>query len=102
MNRPLVLVVLVSGLFFQLAGVQAQENLARLAEVSGPGENLVAAVDGIKQKQGTGEWIGDSPNHWWGEIVYPALDMQWKHYDFSLPGYNTDEYHQYELDYTQR
>jgi hypothetical protein len=29
-------------------------------------------------------------------------DMQWKQYDFSLPGYNTDEYHQYELDYSQR
>jgi hypothetical protein len=28
-------------------------------------------------------------------------DLQWKQYDFSLPGYQTDEYHQYELDYKQ-
>ena len=62
----------------QFSYAQAGENLARLAEVSGPGKNVLAAVDGIKQKHGTGEWIGDSPNHWWGEIVYPAVEMTWK------------------------
>ena len=52
--------------------------MARLAEISGPGKHLMAAVDGIKQKHGTGEWVGDSPNHWWGEIVYPAIKVTWK------------------------
>ena len=35
-------------------------------------------------------WKPDSP------------DLQYQQYDFSLPGYNTDPYHQYELVYEQR
>ncbi|MHC4906280.1 MAG: glycoside hydrolase domain-containing protein [Planctomycetota bacterium] len=56
---------------------QIGENLAPLASLSGPGENLQAAVDGVKQQDGTGEWIGGSPNKWHGWIDYPKLELTW-------------------------
>ncbi|MHC4856074.1 MAG: DUF7402 domain-containing protein, partial [Planctomycetota bacterium] len=56
---------------------QIGENLAPLASLSGPGENLQAAVDGVKQQDGTGEWIGGSPNKWHGWIDYPKLELKW-------------------------
>jgi putative alpha-1,2-mannosidase len=52
-------------------------NLAPLASLSGPGQYVEAAVDGIKQKNGEGEWIGDSPNTWYGWITYPRLELKW-------------------------
>ncbi|GAA4890249.1 GH92 family glycosyl hydrolase [Ferrimonas pelagia] len=52
-------------------------NLAPLAEVSGDGEHLRALVDGIKLKDGLGEWIGGSPNKWHGEIDYPSVTLTW-------------------------
>jgi len=56
---------------------QAGENIASLAVVSGKGTDLRAAVDGVKQQMGAGEWIGDSPNTWYGWIIYPQLDLDW-------------------------
>ncbi|MCP4455510.1 MAG: glycoside hydrolase family 92 protein, partial [Planctomycetes bacterium] len=64
-------------LLAQFSCVLAQENLARLAEVTGSGQNLSAAVDGIRQEHGTGEWIGGSPNAWYGWIKYPAIELTW-------------------------
>jgi len=58
---------------------QALENLAPLATVSGPGTEPRAAVDGLKQQDGTGEWIGGSPNLWFGWIHYTKnLELKWK------------------------
>ena len=54
---------------------QAVENLAPLATVHGSGTNLPAAVDGIKQEDGNGEWIGGSPKAWYGWIRYPKLEL---------------------------
>jgi len=77
MNRPLILVVLVLGLFAQLTNAWAGENLAPLATLSGPGKHLSAAVDGIKETHGAGEWIGGSPNAWYGWIKYPSIELKW-------------------------
>ena len=58
---------------------QAGENFAPLATVSGPGKEPRAAVDGVKQQDGTGEWIGGSPNTWFGWIHYPNnFELKWK------------------------
>lgn len=57
---------------------QAGENLAPRAAVSGKGTDLRAAVDGVKRQTGTGEWIGGSPNAWYGWITYPWLELKWK------------------------
>ena len=55
------------------------ENLAPLATVSGPGTEPRAAVDGVKQQDGTGEWIGGSPNLWFGWIHYPKnFELKWE------------------------
>ena len=53
-------------------------NLAPLATLDGSGEDLRAAVDGVKQQDGTGEWIGDSPNAWYGWISYPTIELKWR------------------------
>jgi len=53
------------------------KNLAPLATVSGPGMELKAAVDGVKQQDGKGEWLGHSPNAWYGWIKYPKLELKW-------------------------
>jgi len=59
-------------------GKVAVENLAPLATVSGPGTEPGAAVDGVKQQDGTGEWIGGSPNLWFGWIHYPKnFELKW-------------------------
>ncbi|MCD6395769.1 MAG: dienelactone hydrolase family protein, partial [Planctomycetes bacterium] len=60
------------------AGKDSAENLAPLAAVSGPGIEPRAAVDGVKHKDGAGEWIGDSPNAWYGWIKYPQLELKWE------------------------
>lgn len=57
--------------------VQAATNIAPLATVDASGENPAAVVDGIKQKSGEGEWIGDSPNLWFGWIEFPELKISW-------------------------
>lgn len=54
------------------------QNLALQAKVSGSGEGHEAVTDGIKQQDGTGEWIGGSPNAWYGWINYPKLELRWK------------------------
>jgi hypothetical protein len=56
---------------------QIGENLAPLATFSGSGSTLDKAVDGVKQYDGTGEWIGGSPNKWYGWIDYPKLELKW-------------------------
>jgi putative alpha-1,2-mannosidase len=56
----------------------AKENLAPLAMASGSGTGHPAAVDGVKQQDGTGEWIGGSPNAWYGWINYPTLELTWQ------------------------
>ena len=71
---------LVTILFAPIAGYgQAVDNVAPLATVSGPGKEPRAAVDGVKQQDGTGEWIGGSPNLWFGWIHYPKnFELKWK------------------------
>ena len=60
------------------AGEASAENLAPLASISGPGTGLQAAVDGVKQQDGSGEWIGGSQNLWFGWIHYPKnLELRW-------------------------
>jgi len=54
------------------------ENIAPLATLSGSGRGLPSVVDGIKQLDGTGEWIGGSPNAWYGWINYPSLELKWE------------------------
>jgi len=69
---------LIQALFMpMLCYGQAGENIASLAVVSGKGTGLRAVVDGVKQQMGTGEWIGGSPNTWYGWISYPRLELQW-------------------------
>lgn len=74
----LILFISIPG--FGQTGEQATlENLAPLAEVTGPGKKVRATVDGVKQQQdGSGEWIGDSPNAWYGWISYPSIELTWK------------------------
>jgi len=62
----------------QATGTSSGENLALLAEASGSGKDHQAVLDGAKQKHGTGEWIGGSPNAWYGWIDYPKLKLTWK------------------------
>ena len=45
-----------------VGGEASAENLAPLASITGPGTGLQAAVDGVKQQDGSGEWIGGSQN----------------------------------------
>jgi putative alpha-1,2-mannosidase len=56
---------------------QSGQNIARLATVSGSGTDPQAAIDGIKQENGVGEWVGGSPNTWYGWITYPELELKW-------------------------
>jgi putative alpha-1,2-mannosidase len=60
-----------------LAAAQAV-NLAPQATVSGQGSGLEALVDGVKQQHGVGEWIGGSPNEWYGLIHYPQVTLTWE------------------------
>ena len=56
----------------------ASENLARHATAGGSGQGVEAAIDGIRQQDGAGEWVGGSPNTWYGWITYPSLELNWK------------------------
>lgn len=59
--------------------ISAEENLAPLASISGPGAGLRAVVDGVKLREGEGEWIGGSQNLWFGWIHYPKnLELKWE------------------------
>jgi putative alpha-1,2-mannosidase len=60
------------------ASARPAENLAPLAAVDGPGQHPEAAVDGVRQRDGSGEWVGESPNTWYGWITYPKLELRWK------------------------
>ncbi len=81
---PVVSLCLFSALFMPVPSYgkagenHSVKNLAPLATVSGRGADLRGAVDGIKQQNGTGEWIGGSPNTWYGWISYPSLELKWK------------------------
>jgi len=55
----------------------AGKNLARLATATGSGQAQMAAIDGVKQQDGVGEWIGGSPNAWYGWIDYPKIELHW-------------------------
>ena len=58
---------------------QAGENLAPLATVTGPGADPGAVIDGVKQRDGVGEWLGGSENLWFGWIHYPKnLALTWE------------------------
>lgn len=58
---------------------QAGGNIAPLATLSGPGTQLHAVVDGVKQQDYAREWIGGSPNLWFGWIHYPKnLELKWE------------------------
>lgn len=54
------------------------ENLARFATATGSGKAHQAVIDGVKQQDGKGEWIGGSPNAWYGWINYPKLQLRWR------------------------
>jgi len=70
---------LISTLFISIPCYgQTGENLAPLAVLSGKGTDLRGAIDGVKQQAGVGEWIGGSPNTWYGWITYPSLELKWK------------------------
>jgi hypothetical protein len=64
-------------LLFTTASLAAPENLAVEALLSGSGKDFSGATDGVKQQAGKGEWLGGSPNDWWGEIHYPKLELKW-------------------------
>ncbi|MHC4519210.1 MAG: DUF7402 domain-containing protein, partial [Planctomycetota bacterium] len=55
----------------------AGTNLAPLAIATGSGKAPMAAIDGVKQQDGEGEWIGESRNAWYGWIDYPKLELHW-------------------------
>jgi len=80
---PVLRLSLLSLLFAALpdlradAGSHAGANLAPLATAQGSGQAHAAAIDGIKQKDGEGEWIGESRNAWYGWIDYPKLELRW-------------------------
>jgi len=57
---------------------RSEENLAPLAIANGSGKDQLAAIDGVKQQDGRGEWVGGSPNAWYGWISYPKLELEWK------------------------
>lgn len=60
------------------AGSAPSKNIAPLASISGQGTDLHAVVDGVKQRDGSGEWIGGSQNLWFGWIHYPKnLELKW-------------------------
>ncbi|MDH4202598.1 MAG: GH92 family glycosyl hydrolase [Phycisphaerae bacterium] len=76
-----IIVILFISVFSHGAetGGEVSINLAVLATVSGSGKDLSAAVDGIKQKDGTGEWVGRSPNGWTGRISLPKnFELKWE------------------------
>jgi len=58
-------------------GDSAARNVAVSAMASGTGKNPQAAIDGLKGVEGRGEWIGGSPNTWYGWINYPTLELKW-------------------------
>ena len=65
---------LISILFMSISCYgQAGGNIAPLATLGGSGRDLRAAVDGLKQRDGNGEWIGGSPNAWYGWIVIQGV-----------------------------
>ena len=58
---------------------QAGVNLAPLASVSGPGKDLQAVIDGVKQQDGLGEWIGGGAETWTGRRSSPkGLQLAWQ------------------------
>ncbi|MCP5536202.1 MAG: glycoside hydrolase family 92 protein [Akkermansiaceae bacterium] len=57
---------------------EGMKNVVPLASIQGPGKNPSAVADGVKQQPGSGEWIGVSPNAWFGWIDYPELKLKWK------------------------
>jgi len=59
-------------------GAGTHVNLARGATATGRGTHPEAAIDGIKNIHGKGEWIGGSPNAWYGWIDFPSLKLTWK------------------------
>jgi len=63
-------------------GTGALENLARSATATaGRGsktEGVKAVIDGIKQVDGQGEWIGGSPQKWYGPLDHPAVHIRWQ------------------------
>ena len=70
---------LISILFMSISCYgQAGGNIAPLATLGGSGRDLRAAVDGLKQRDRNGGWIGGSPNAWYGWIDYPKLELKWK------------------------
>ena len=56
---------------------RAGKNLALSAVAKGLGQAPMAAIDGVRQQDGRGEWIGESPNTWYGWIDYPQIKLQW-------------------------
>lgn len=81
---PIVHLCLFAAVFFPQPGhgqadrSAARPNLALLASAGGSGTTPEAAVDGVKQQNGVGEWIGGSPNAWYGWIDYPRLELNWQ------------------------
>jgi hypothetical protein len=74
----LVSIILVALPFAGFAAeTHADQNLATLATAKGSGKNPMAAIDGVKQQDGKGEWIGESPNQWFGWIKYPSIELKW-------------------------
>ncbi len=80
---PILRLSLLSILLAALPCLQAQaadhqsRNLAKRATLTGSGKAHAAAVDGVKQRDGEGEWIGESRNAWYGWIDYPKLELRW-------------------------
>jgi predicted alpha-1,2-mannosidase len=72
-----MLSLLLVSILFTTASLAVPENLAVEALLSGSGKNFSGATDGVKQQDGKGEWLGGSPNDWWGEIHYPKLELKW-------------------------
>ena len=71
-----VLIILMTLFYSGLATeCHAGNNLASLAIAKGSGKAQMAAIDGIKQQDGKGEWIGGSPNAWYGWINYPKIEL---------------------------
>ena len=68
----------VAWLAVGVGGVQARENLAPSAEISGSGRNHRLLVDGVKGDPARGEWVADSPNTWYGWIKFPKVEFRWK------------------------
>ncbi|NWK57504.1 glycoside hydrolase family 92 protein [Verrucomicrobiaceae bacterium N1E253] len=77
-NQLYVMTSMLLALWSADAQGENTKNLAPLATVKGEGKHPMAVIDGIKQQSGSGEWIGHSPNAWYGWIQYPKLELNWK------------------------